>query len=221
MTFEVSHETLYLAVKLVDHYLMEVICKRDKLQLIGSTAFLIAAKFEVSLSPQNLERTNQSDLLNPDTYIYVYVYVCICRHVYVYMHVYRVCMCICVYVYTHIHMCVYVCIYLYLCVCLQLYTHTNNFFYQFFVCSPQQGSRCWVSMVVCLFLGINKVLPFPLRCVYVGMCLIKWVILFQASFWSMILCPPPFPFSTNPSPSRGMLYCTYKKAFPNLGAGDI
>lgn len=51
MTFEVSHETLYLAVKLVDHYLMEVICKRDKLQLLGSTAFLIAAKFEVSLSP--------------------------------------------------------------------------------------------------------------------------------------------------------------------------
>ena len=50
MTFEMSHETLYLAVKLVDHYLMEVICKRDKLQLLGSTAFLIAAKFEVSPS---------------------------------------------------------------------------------------------------------------------------------------------------------------------------
>ncbi|KAF6389770.1 cyclin B3 [Rhinolophus ferrumequinum] len=51
MTFEVSHETLYLAVKLVDHYLMEVICKRDKLQLIGSTAFLIAAKFEEPYPP--------------------------------------------------------------------------------------------------------------------------------------------------------------------------
>ncbi|KAM5195242.1 G2/mitotic-specific cyclin-B3 isoform 1-T2 [Hipposideros larvatus] len=50
-TFEVSHETLYLAVKLVDHYLMEVICKRDKLQLIGSTAFLIAAKFEEPYPP--------------------------------------------------------------------------------------------------------------------------------------------------------------------------
>ncbi|XP_029785946.1 G2/mitotic-specific cyclin-B3 [Suricata suricatta] len=51
MTFEMSHETLYLAVKLVDHYLMEVICKRDKLQLIGSTAFLIAAKFEEPCPP--------------------------------------------------------------------------------------------------------------------------------------------------------------------------
>ncbi|XP_023382262.1 G2/mitotic-specific cyclin-B3 isoform X4 [Pteropus vampyrus] len=51
MTFEVSHETLYLAVKLVDHYLMKVICKRDKLQLLGSTAFLIAAKFEEPYPP--------------------------------------------------------------------------------------------------------------------------------------------------------------------------
>ncbi|XP_045144205.1 G2/mitotic-specific cyclin-B3 [Echinops telfairi] len=51
MTFEMSHETLYLAVKLVDHYLMEVVCKRDKLQLLGSTAFLIAAKFEETCPP--------------------------------------------------------------------------------------------------------------------------------------------------------------------------
>lgn len=51
ITFKVSHETLYLAVKLVDHYLMKVMCKKDKLQLLGSTAFMIAAKFEVSLSP--------------------------------------------------------------------------------------------------------------------------------------------------------------------------
>lgn len=49
-----------MAVKLVDHYLMEVMCKKDKLQLLGSTAFLIAAKFEVSLRPWDLERTNQS-----------------------------------------------------------------------------------------------------------------------------------------------------------------
>ncbi|XP_070320243.1 G2/mitotic-specific cyclin-B3 isoform X3 [Odocoileus virginianus] len=51
MTFEMSHETLYLAVKLVDHYLMKVICKKDKLQLLGSTAFLIAAKFEEHCAP--------------------------------------------------------------------------------------------------------------------------------------------------------------------------
>lgn len=47
--FELNHETLYLAVKLVDHYLVEVVSMRDKLQLIGSTAVLIASKFEVNL----------------------------------------------------------------------------------------------------------------------------------------------------------------------------
>ncbi|KAM6116983.1 LOW QUALITY PROTEIN: G2/mitotic-specific cyclin-B3 [Pterocles gutturalis] len=48
--FELSHETLYLAVKLVDHYLVEVVSK-DKLQLIGSTAVLIASKFEERFPP--------------------------------------------------------------------------------------------------------------------------------------------------------------------------
>lgn len=46
--FELNHETLYLAVKLVDHYLVEVVSMKDKLQLIGSTAILIASKFEVT-----------------------------------------------------------------------------------------------------------------------------------------------------------------------------
>ncbi|XP_074134452.1 G2/mitotic-specific cyclin-B3 isoform X2 [Sminthopsis crassicaudata] len=49
--FELTHETLYLAVKLVDHYLMQVVCLRDKLQLIGSTAILIASKFEERCPP--------------------------------------------------------------------------------------------------------------------------------------------------------------------------
>uniref|UniRef100_A0A8D0HWT3 G2/mitotic-specific cyclin-B3 n=1 Tax=Sphenodon punctatus TaxID=8508 RepID=A0A8D0HWT3_SPHPU len=49
--FELTHETLYLAVKLVDHYLVEVISMRDKLQLIGSTAILIASKFEERCPP--------------------------------------------------------------------------------------------------------------------------------------------------------------------------
>uniref|UniRef100_H0WM48 Cyclin B3 n=1 Tax=Otolemur garnettii TaxID=30611 RepID=H0WM48_OTOGA len=51
MSFEMNHETLYLAVKLVDHYLMEVDCKKDNLQLLGSTAFLIAAKFQETYLP--------------------------------------------------------------------------------------------------------------------------------------------------------------------------
>ncbi|XP_036596107.1 G2/mitotic-specific cyclin-B3 [Trichosurus vulpecula] len=49
--FELTHETLYLAVKLVDHYLMQMVCLRDKLQLIGSTAILIASKFEERCPP--------------------------------------------------------------------------------------------------------------------------------------------------------------------------
>ncbi|XP_073918720.1 G2/mitotic-specific cyclin-B3 isoform X2 [Castor canadensis] len=51
ITFGMSHETLYLAVKLVDHYLMKALCNKDKLQLLGSTAFLIAAKFEEPCPP--------------------------------------------------------------------------------------------------------------------------------------------------------------------------
>lgn len=45
--FELNHETLYLAVKLTDHYLSITSVRRESLQLIGSTALLIAAKFEV------------------------------------------------------------------------------------------------------------------------------------------------------------------------------
>ncbi|XP_005411411.1 PREDICTED: G2/mitotic-specific cyclin-B3 isoform X2 [Chinchilla lanigera] len=51
MSFDLCHETLYLAVKLVDHYLMKALCKKSKLQLLGSTAFLIAAKFEEPIPP--------------------------------------------------------------------------------------------------------------------------------------------------------------------------
>ena len=43
--FELFHETLYLAVKLVDLYLMRREVKREYLQLVGATCMLIAAKF--------------------------------------------------------------------------------------------------------------------------------------------------------------------------------
>lgn len=52
--FELYHETLYLAVKMTDHYLSKVPIQREMLQLIGSTAMLIASKFEVSLNDRNL-----------------------------------------------------------------------------------------------------------------------------------------------------------------------
>lgn len=50
-SFELVHETLYLAVKLTDLYLdrqKETVAK-NLLQLIGSTALNIACKFEVCL----------------------------------------------------------------------------------------------------------------------------------------------------------------------------
>jgi len=45
--FELYHETLYLAVKMADHYLAKTPVHRELLQLVGSTAMLIASKFEV------------------------------------------------------------------------------------------------------------------------------------------------------------------------------
>ncbi|MEE6509622.1 hypothetical protein FKM82_027031 [Ascaphus truei] len=49
--FELNHETLYLSVKVVDHYLAACLTKREKLQLIGSTAIFIASKFEERCPP--------------------------------------------------------------------------------------------------------------------------------------------------------------------------
>ncbi|XP_073456761.1 G2/mitotic-specific cyclin-B3 [Aquarana catesbeiana] len=49
--FELNHETLYLAIKLVDHYLAASVITREKLQLIGSTAVLVASKFEERCPP--------------------------------------------------------------------------------------------------------------------------------------------------------------------------
>ena len=46
--FELNHETLYLAVKLVDLYLMKVKVSRDMLQLLGATGLFIACKYDVS-----------------------------------------------------------------------------------------------------------------------------------------------------------------------------
>ncbi|KAM9391073.1 G2/mitotic-specific cyclin-B3 isoform 1-T1 [Salvelinus alpinus] len=49
--FELNHETLYLAVKVTDHFLSTVPVIRENLQLIGSTAMLIASKFEERCPP--------------------------------------------------------------------------------------------------------------------------------------------------------------------------
>ena len=50
--FELHHETLYLAVKLVDKYLSEVCIRRSVLQLVGTASLLIACKYEEHILPQ-------------------------------------------------------------------------------------------------------------------------------------------------------------------------
>jgi len=45
--FELHHETLYLAVKLTDRFLDRAPIQKDRLQLLGMTAVLVASKYEV------------------------------------------------------------------------------------------------------------------------------------------------------------------------------
>ena len=47
--FALFHETLYLAVQIMDHYLAQKFVKREYLQLVGATSMLIASKFEVGI----------------------------------------------------------------------------------------------------------------------------------------------------------------------------
>lgn len=49
-TFELNHETLYLAVKILDSYLGQKVILKDNLQLLGAAALFIACKFDVSES---------------------------------------------------------------------------------------------------------------------------------------------------------------------------
>jgi cyclin B len=46
--FELNSETLYLAVKLLDLYLMKVVVSKEQLDLIGAAAMSIASKYDVS-----------------------------------------------------------------------------------------------------------------------------------------------------------------------------
>ncbi|KAL1458189.1 hypothetical protein WDU94_008357 [Cyamophila willieti] len=51
-TFELNHETLYLAVKLVDLFLSKALCSRENLQLLGATAIFVSSKFDDRIPPQ-------------------------------------------------------------------------------------------------------------------------------------------------------------------------
>ncbi|KAH8403541.1 hypothetical protein KR009_003414, partial [Drosophila setifemur] len=50
-TFELNHETLYLAVKIVDLYLCREVINKEKLQLLGAGAFFIACKYDERQPP--------------------------------------------------------------------------------------------------------------------------------------------------------------------------
>ncbi|XP_023704948.1 G2/mitotic-specific cyclin-B3 isoform X2 [Cryptotermes secundus] len=50
-SFELNHETLYLAVKLVDLYLDKIVVGKETLQLIGAAAMFIASKFDERIPP--------------------------------------------------------------------------------------------------------------------------------------------------------------------------
>lgn len=50
-SFELNHETLYLAVKLVDIFLGKSVLSKEKLQLLGAAALFIACKFDERIPP--------------------------------------------------------------------------------------------------------------------------------------------------------------------------
>lgn len=50
-SFELNHETLYSAVRLVDLYLSRTTVNKENLQLVGTTAMLISSKFEERCPP--------------------------------------------------------------------------------------------------------------------------------------------------------------------------
>ncbi|XP_033207711.1 G2/mitotic-specific cyclin-B3 [Belonocnema kinseyi] len=50
-SFELNHETLYLAVKLVDLYLTKVTVGKEALQLLGTASLFIASKFDERIPP--------------------------------------------------------------------------------------------------------------------------------------------------------------------------
>ena len=50
-SFELNHETLYTAVKILDLYMSEVKVAKEDLQLVGATAALIACKIDERIPP--------------------------------------------------------------------------------------------------------------------------------------------------------------------------
>ena len=62
--FELNHETLYLAVKLVDTYLSKQIVTKELLQLVGATSLFLACKFDVRNTKEQALNTKLFKPLN-------------------------------------------------------------------------------------------------------------------------------------------------------------
>ena len=45
-SFELNHETLYTAVKILDIYMSKMVVNKEDLQLVGATACLITCKID-------------------------------------------------------------------------------------------------------------------------------------------------------------------------------
>ena len=58
---ELIPETLFLTVNIIDRYLSKVNIHRNKLQLIGIVALMIACKFEEMLSPETSDFSKITD----------------------------------------------------------------------------------------------------------------------------------------------------------------
>lgn len=68
--FELNHETLYLAVKIVDLYLSKVPVGKETLQLVGAAAMFIASKYDERIPPLVDDLTYICDgAYNPDQLI--------------------------------------------------------------------------------------------------------------------------------------------------------
>jgi cyclin A len=52
LEYDMSEETIFLAVNFIDRFLSKMCVARTKLQLIGSTALFIAAKYEELQPPE-------------------------------------------------------------------------------------------------------------------------------------------------------------------------
>lgn len=73
-SFELNHETLYLAVKIVDSYLGRERVSKDSLQLLGAAALLIACKYDVSFTQRmNWMSIQLSSHVRPRYIIHVFL----------------------------------------------------------------------------------------------------------------------------------------------------